>query len=375
MKQIKPIFKIQFLFSMLFFSANSLAQLFTNEVHISDAGADANERIEIAGPAGTNLTGWSVYFYDGALIGGGTFYSTVPLTGTLPNNCTAGGQNIGTVVVDVVAATGLSFQNGGGPGPDGWALVFNGVVKEFYSYTGTFTATNGPANGMVSVDIGVMEDGLGADTGSIQRTSTNTWVINSSTNTFAACNTSQFFQAPLPVSLISFLGKKTGENENTLNWKTSDEKNFSHFVIERSENAKTFEKIGEVKTNESKIYEYIDRTLSSGSAGLYRLKMLDFDGTSNLSKIIAIENSIDRSNIGQLYPNPSLGKSSVDIIADKVGNWQISTFDLSGKLINSETKFLQKGTNTVNFERLAFGVNYVKFDNGKSIEIRKVLKD
>src|SRR5690606_12630709 len=40
---------------------------------------------------------------------------------------------------------------------DGIALVNNGIVVEFLSYEGVFTATNGPANGMQSIDIGVAE--------------------------------------------------------------------------------------------------------------------------------------------------------------------------------------------------------------------------
>ena len=34
--------------------------VFINEIHYDNAGTDAGEAIEIAGPAGTNLTGWSV---------------------------------------------------------------------------------------------------------------------------------------------------------------------------------------------------------------------------------------------------------------------------------------------------------------------------
>ena len=42
---------------------------------------------------------------------------------------------------------------------DGVALVDpNGGVVQFLSYEGTFTATEGPANGMSSTDIGVAED-------------------------------------------------------------------------------------------------------------------------------------------------------------------------------------------------------------------------
>lgn len=192
------------------------------------------------------------------------------------------------------------------------------------------------------------------------------------------------FQAavPLPVSLISFSGKKTSENENTLTWKTSEEKNFSHFEIERSSNAKSFENIGKIFANENRpnnfsTYEFIDSQPNTSPLGtgelFYRLKMIDLDGSSSFSKIIATENSLEKSSIGQFYPNPSYGKSTIEIIAKVNENWNITTFDLTGKLINTETKFLQKGINKITFEKVVQGVNFVKFEYGEISEIRKLI--
>ena len=51
----------------------------------------------------------------------------------------------------------LGLQNGA---PDGLALVdAGGVVVEFLSYEGSFTAVGGPADGMTSTDVGVSESG------------------------------------------------------------------------------------------------------------------------------------------------------------------------------------------------------------------------
>ena len=50
----------------------------------------------------------------------------------------------------------------------------------------------------------------------------------------------------LPLNLLSFSGKNEN-NQNILNWLTSNEVAHSHFEIERSENTRNFEKIGELK--------------------------------------------------------------------------------------------------------------------------------
>lgn len=114
-----------------------------NELHYDNAGSDTNEFVEVAGPAGLNLSGWKLIAYNGS---GGAQYLTVNLSGSIPDE-----QNgFGTLAFSM---TGL--QNGA---PDGIALVDgSGVVIQFLSYEGSFMATNGPANGLTSIDIGVSE--------------------------------------------------------------------------------------------------------------------------------------------------------------------------------------------------------------------------
>jgi hypothetical protein len=119
--------------------------LFINEIHYDNAGGDANEGVELAGPAGTDVTGWKVIFYNG---NGGAAYDSVGFSGTIPDI-----QNgFGTTWVDAPG----SIQNG----PDGLALVSSsGEVVQFLSYEGSFTATDGPAYGLTSRDIQVEESG------------------------------------------------------------------------------------------------------------------------------------------------------------------------------------------------------------------------
>jgi hypothetical protein len=80
-----------------------------------------------------------------------------------------GGSGFGTLSF---AATGLQNGNTSNNEPDGIALVnaLGGVV-EFISYEGAFTAASGPAAGLTSVDVGVVEPGNAAGT-SIARTGT-----------------------------------------------------------------------------------------------------------------------------------------------------------------------------------------------------------
>jgi Ca2+-binding RTX toxin-like protein len=126
--------------------AGAVTTVFVNELHYDNASADAGEGLEIAGPAGTDLAGWTTQLYNG--LNGSTYGSVVALTGILPDQ--QGGFGTAWFPIE-------GIQNGS---PDGFALVDpSGAVVQFSSYEGTFTGTEGPASGLVSQDIGVAEDG------------------------------------------------------------------------------------------------------------------------------------------------------------------------------------------------------------------------
>jgi len=158
--------------------------VFVNEIHYDNDGTDTNEGIEIAGTAGTDLTGWTLELYNG---NGGSLYSTVNLSGTLAD------QN-GGFGTKFFAEAGV--QNGS---PDGIALIDDtGAVVQFLSYEGSFTAVGGTANGLTSTDIGVSESSSTPIGHSLQLTGTGssyeefTWAA-AATSTYDAVNNNQTF--------------------------------------------------------------------------------------------------------------------------------------------------------------------------------------
>jgi len=136
----------------------ALGDPWINELHYDNAGTDTGEFVEIAGPAGACLSDWRVVGYNGST---GLTYGTIDLTGLLPDQQGC----MGTLSCDFVP-----MQNGS---PDGLALVDpEGMVVEFLSYEGSFTASNGPASGMTSLDIGVSEPSDTLEGYSLQRAGT-----------------------------------------------------------------------------------------------------------------------------------------------------------------------------------------------------------
>ena len=171
----------------------SAQTIFINEIHYDNASTDTGEAVEIAGPAGTDLTGWSIVLYNG---NGGSSYKTSSLSGTVPNLTNGSG------VLDYPIS---SIQNGA---PDGVALVdASNVVVQFLSYEGKFSAVGGPADGMTSTDIEVTEDSSTPEGYSIQLSGTGieyadfAWQATSE-NTFGSVNSGQEFSGSGSLALV-----------------------------------------------------------------------------------------------------------------------------------------------------------------------------
>lgn len=145
---------------------------YISEIHYDNSGADTGEAIEISGVPGESIEGWQIVLYNGST---GAVYNTRNLSGNLSNieSCEEGS------VVELISG----IQNGS---PDGIALVnAEGSVEEFISYEGSFTASNGPAAGLTSIDIGASEGSSTSIGSSLQKTD-GVWA-GPIPNTFDTC--------------------------------------------------------------------------------------------------------------------------------------------------------------------------------------------
>lgn len=176
-------------------SASALTPVFINEFHYDNTGADTGEGVEIAGPAGTDLTGWKVRLYNGT---NGTAYGVIVLSGVIPDQC----NGFGTLWFPEAG-----LQNGA---PDGLALVDNGgVAVQFLSYEGAMLAVGNEANGMTSTDIGVAESESTPVGDSLQLTGSGAYYENflwnvAGPSSAGLCNPGQTFSHPLPVAAATW---------------------------------------------------------------------------------------------------------------------------------------------------------------------------
>lgn len=139
----------------------------------------------------------------------------------------------------------------------------------------------------------------------------------------------------LPIELLSFEGK--AENKSVkLNWKTATELNCDYFLIERSNNGKTFETIGKVKghgtsyTEEN--YIFTDETPVLGQVNYYRLREYDFNNKSFYSNMVAIEAVNDLNIFLKSFPVPAKNAVTIELNADN-SNSTLLIYNSQGELV------------------------------------------
>lgn len=191
---------------------------------------------------------------------------------------------------------------------------------------------------------------------------TNSDVSSFGTFTFGSKSTSL---NPLPVTLISF-NAKCKDRSVALTWQTASEINNDYFTIERGLKSANMEPIITVKGsgNSSQLlnYEFIDKdilnTIHSNTVLFYRLKQTDFNGISEYSKFINIENCGNSESSVSLVPNVSDGK--IRVINNEGSITKIEIFNSLGSLVYNSSI---SNSTTELFLNLPQGIYYYILNN------------
>jgi hypothetical protein len=109
-----------------------------------------------------------------------------------------------------------------------------------------------------------------------------------------------------PVDWLSFTGQPEAEGV-LLDWVTAREENSDYFAIERQDERSDWLEIGQVTAvgfaTEETVYDFFDPTPGPTDPVLYRLRQVDFDGTTDYSNIVAVRLPVEGEL--SLYPNPT----------------------------------------------------------------------
>ncbi len=122
----------------------------------------------------------------------------------------------------------------------------------------------------------------------------------------------------LPITLASFQARSE-EGGAMITWKVTSEINNDKMLVLRSKDGQNFQEIGEVKGRGTSTvpfeYRYFDANPGGGET-YYRLKQVDFDGTSEYSKIIVLNTEGFIKLF--IYPNPTRERVFVKTTQDVI---------------------------------------------------------
>lgn len=200
----------------------------------------------------------------------------------------------------------------------------------------------------------------------------NTAMVSGSTTLHTAATSAGATVLPVKLSGFDVISK---QSEALLIWQTSTELNNAKFIIETSHQGETFQRIGEVAgagtTTEPQNYSFTHHTPSAG-INYYRLKQVDFDGTFEYSKVIAI--NAPGSNDVFAFPNPAREKISVQYDQSK-GAGNIQLLDALGRRINANIAGYAGNYEVTLPESLARGTYWLKVERGGKVQTLPVVKE
>jgi trimeric autotransporter adhesin len=179
------------------------------------------------------------------------------------------------------------------------------------------------------------------------------YVLQADINSFSSFYFANTNPITLPLNLLTFKGSWQ-DNLAMLQWETSNEVNTSHFIIERSVDARNFTTIGKTDAagnSNGQNYSFPDKDAGMLNATIlyYRLKMYDLNGTFSYSNIVSI--TVDPSAmVVNIYPNPVHSVIMAKLSLKKADNLNIQVTDMKGQAVYMATKYLGAGTSELQID-------------------------
>ena len=147
-------------------------------------------------------------------------------------------------------------------------------------------------------------------------------------------------------------------------------------AVERSKNGVDFVELGRVKgagtTYIPQSYQFVDRSPLNG-VNYYRLRQVDFDGTTTYHKTIAVENRTDQGGI-KIFPTEVKDQVNISFANPLEKDAQMNILDMNGRLIQSQR--LQENTSQelLNVSHFAPGMYFIQMEMNGQLEVARFSK-
>lgn len=181
----------------------------------------------------------------------------------------------------------------------------------------------------------------------------------------------------LPIILSDFTGEYIHGDDN-LYIDIKQAVNVKSIDIEKSGDGNNFALLGQLPFTETNIigkHTYVDAQPLAGK-NYYRLKITDKDGGMQYSKIIVLQNTLNKATY--MYPNPAKGQAYISFSGEQAGRYNVELYGTDGKKLSANVYTLGTGNQTISVPlgNISTGVYIVKVTNstGKTILQQKLVK-
>lgn len=189
-------------------------------------------------------------------------------------------------------------------------------------------------------------------------------------------NTSNYFNTPLPIELLSF-DAILNHGQVDLNWITSTEVNNEYFLVERAGSDLEWKELmsvpGAGNSTSAQYYYQIDRAPLQGIS-YYRLKQVDYDGAYTYSDIVSVQNNLNKLNEVLLYPNPN-NAEIVNIVVplNNIGLTTVTMTDVTGKVLFQKSDAIEQSQIVLDYGSVPAGVYLINIKSNSINETKKLI--
>lgn len=168
------------------------------------------------------------------------------------------------------------------------------------------------------------------------------------------CNSDVKTQAmaciPLPLRIVDFNAQLAGRSSGLLTWRTADEQNTDHFLVEKSSDGSSFRSLALVTAtggSRANTYQWIDGPLHEGR-NYYRIRQVDRDGQEFFTEVRVLSPDPGAANTVQLYPNPTTGTLNLALSSDGNDGLTVRVLNMTGQEVTQGRYFpVTNGRNVV----------------------------
>ncbi|MFN3426774.1 MAG: T9SS type A sorting domain-containing protein [Candidatus Thermochlorobacter sp.] len=215
-----------------------------------------------------------------------------------------------------------------------------------------------------------------------------TGLVGASTDFFVSLATLNPVDDPLPVELVEFVGQATGLGVE-LRWKTASERDNAGFVLLRNgqeiahyRDVEALRGAGTLPVGRQ--YQFRDVAVREGERYVYRLRSVDFDGTTHdYEQTVEVEATrmIRDYELMQNYPNPFNPSTTIRYALPVASEVSLRVYDMLGRMVSEVLGSVKQeaGVYEVRFEArgLSSGVYFYRLEatsaQRRFVETKKML--